>query len=460
MANENTDEGLKRVVGVSGLALSIVNGVIGSGIFVLPAIVGIAMGAFGVFGYIACSIMLAAIMLCYAEIGSRVTTSGGSYAYVEAAFGDLPGFIINWLFVFGWGVLGSAAVMNIMADSLAVIFPAFLNAGVRALFLFLLIGFMVLINVRGAKQGIGFVKLITIIKLLPLLGIIIFGFSQVKAANLHWDHAPSLKTFGDTALILFFAFAGFETSLGMSGEFKNPKRTVPLGIILGGTIVLIVYMLLQTVTQGVLGPALAGFKDAPLAAVAQKIVGPVGITILLFTAAISCFGSVSADVMATPRSLFAAANDGMFPKFLGKVHPKFATPYLAVITYAALIFIFSVSGGFKQLAILASAAILLIYLAVILATIKLRTRHQDAAEKSFKVPGGLVIPCIGIAAIGWLLCSLSKWEILSTIIFIAIVCIIYFIMKKFQHKKTVETTVETIVESEDVIINKIIKQHE
>jgi amino acid transporter len=431
MANEKTDEGLKRVVGVSGLALSIVNGVIGSGIFVLPAIVGIAMGAFGVFGYIACSIMLAAIMLCYAEIGSLVTTSGGSYAYVEAALGDLPGFIINWLFVFGWGVLGSAAVMNIMADSLAVIFPAFLNLPIRGL-LFVLIGFMVLVNVHGAKQGIGVVKGITIIKLLPLLGIIIFGFSQIKTGNLHWEHVPSLKTFGDTTLILFYAFAGFETSLGMSGEFKNPKRTVPLGIILGGTIVLIVYILLQTVTQGVLGSAMAGFKDAPLAAVAQKIVGPVGITILLFTAAISCFGSVSADVMATPRSLFAGANDGMFPRFLGKVHPKFATPYLAVITYGALIFIFSISGGFKQLAILASAAILLVYLTVILATIKLRMRKPDTAEKTFRMPGGLIFPFIGIATIIWLLTSLSKWEILSTIIFITVVGVMYFITKQLK----------------------------
>ncbi len=224
MTNENTEEGLKRVVGISGLALSIVNGVIGSGIFVLPAIVGIAMGAFGLFSYIVCSIMLASIMLCYAEIGSRVTSSGGSYAYVEAAFGNFFGFIINWLFTFGWGILGSAAVMNILADSLALLFPDFLNPLIRGFFFFILIGFMVLINIRGTKQGIGLVKLITIIKVLPLLGIIIFGFSQVKTGNLHWEHIPSLKTFGDTALILFYAFAGFETSLGVSGEFKNPKR--------------------------------------------------------------------------------------------------------------------------------------------------------------------------------------------------------------------------------------------
>jgi len=435
MANATNDEGLKRVVGVSGLALAIVNGVIGSGIFVLPAIVGIAMGAFGIFGYVFCSIMLAAIMLCYAEIGSKVTCSGGSYAYVEAAFGDFPGYIVNWLYFFGWSILGSAAVMNILVDSLAVLFPVFSNPLIRGLFFFVLIGLMVLINIRGVKQGIGLVKAITIIKILPLLGIIIFGFARIKEANLHWEHIPSVKTFGDTAFILFYAFAGFETSLCVSGEFKNPKRTVPLGIFLGGTIVLIIYLLLQTVTQGILGASIANFKDAPLAAVAEKIVGPVGTTILLFTAAISCFGSVSADVMATPRSLFAAANDGMFPKFLGKVHPKFSTPYLSVITYGILIFIFSVSGGFKQLAILASAAILLIYLAVILSTIKLRMRKTDVIEKTFRIPGGLIIPVIGIAAIVWLLTSLSKWEILSTLIFIAVVCILYFIMKNFKKSK-------------------------
>jgi basic amino acid/polyamine antiporter, APA family len=314
MAIEKTGEGLKRVVGIPGLALAIINGIIGAGIFALPAIVGIALGAFGIFGYIFCSIMLAAIMLCYAEIGSKVTSSGGSYAYVEAAFGNFTGYIINWLFFFGWNVLGSAALMNIIADSLAAIFPFFLNPLIRGILFFILIGFMVLINILGAKQGIGLVKLITIIKLLPLLGIIIFGFSQVKAANLHWEHAPSLKTFSDTALVLFFAFAGFETSLGVSGEFKDAKRTVPLGICVGGIVVLLIYMLLQTVTQGVLGVQMASFKDAPLAAVAEKIVGPAGAMVLLFTAAISCFGCVSADVMGTSRSLFAGANNGMFPK--------------------------------------------------------------------------------------------------------------------------------------------------
>lgn len=434
MPTADSGEGLKRVVGTSGLALSIVNGVIGSGIFVLPGIVGMALGGFGVFGYIVCSVMLASIMLCYAEIGSRVNTSGGSYAYVEAAFGPFAGFIINWLFFFGWGILGSAAVMNVIADSLLVLFPAFSNPLIRGLLFFILMSFMVLINVLGARQAIGFVKAIGIIKLLPLFGIIIFGLSQIKIANLQWEQLPSLKTFSDTTLILFFAFAGFETSLGVSGEFKNPKRTVPLGILVGGIMVLFVYMLLQMVTQGILGSGIGAYKDAPLAAVAGKIAGRAGATILLITAGISCFGGISADVMATPRILFAGANDGLFPKFLGRVHPKFATPYLAVITYGLLIFIFAVSGGFKQLAVLASAAILLIYLAVILATIKLRMTRRESSEKTFRVPGGMFVPIIGIAAIIWLLSSLSKPEIISTLIFITGVSVIYVIMKLVKAK--------------------------
>jgi basic amino acid/polyamine antiporter, APA family len=435
---QKTNEGLKRVIGVPGFALNIINGTIGAGIFVLPAIVSIALGAFGIFSYLFCGIMMAAIMLCYAEIGTRVTSSGGSYAYVEAAFGSFAGFIINWLFFFGFGILGDAAIINIVADSLAVIFPVFQSLWVRGLLFFILIGFMVLVNVRGAKQGVGFVKFITIIKLLPLLAIIIFGFSDIKAANLHLANLPSLNTFGNTILVLFFAFQGFETTLNVSGEIKNPKRTIPIGILIAGVLVLTIYLLLQAVTQGILGANMEAVKDAPLAAVAEKIIGPAGGIILLIAAAISCFGNVSGDVLLTPRLLFAGAHDGIFPKFLGKVHPKFATPYWAIIIYGSLIFILSISGGFRQLAILASAAILIIYLAVILATIKLRRMNkQNVTEKTFRMPGGLLIPFIGIAAIVWLLTSLSKWEILSTIIFIALICVIYFVMKKYKKRKRV-----------------------
>jgi amino acid transporter len=297
---------------------------------------------------------------------------------------------------------------------------------------------MILVNIRGAKQGIIIVKVITIIKILPLIALVLLGAGLIKGNNLHWDTMPAFQTFGSAMLVLFFAFAGFETCLGASGEIKDPKRTIPWGILIGGAAVLVLYMLLQTVTQGVLGSQLAQFKDAPLAAVAERIVGAKGATVLLLAAAISCFGSVFMDILATPRSLFAMSNDGMLPALFGKVHSRYATPFWAILFYGGGIFLFSISGGFKQLASLASAAILLIYLAVVLSTIKLRMK-KELKDRSFRAPGGWITPLIGIATICWLLTSLSRTELLSTLLFIVVVIVIYYI---FNFLKKPSLTIE------------------
>ena len=436
METNNTSEGLKRVIGVRGFAATIINNTIGSGIYALPAIVSIQMGAAGILGYLFCGIMMVTIMLCYTEVGSKISSTGGSYIYVEAAFGPFAGFIVNWLFFFGWGVLGSAAAMNLIADSLAGIFPVFAGSLVRGLLYFVLLGTMALINIRGAKDGVRFVQYVTIIKLLPLIAIVVFGISHINTGNLYWAHLPSLKTSGETVLVLVWAFGGFETSFNVSGEIKDPGRTIPRGILLGAGIVFIFYMLIQIVVQGVLGANFGQFKDAPLAAVANNVAGPIGATVLLAAAVISTFGNVGGDIMATPRLLFAGANDGFFPKPLGKVHPKFATPYLAVLTYASLIFIVAISGGFRQLAILASATLLLIYLGVVLATIKLRYKKIPGDENSFRMPGGLLIAFLAMAAIAWLLVSLSLKEIISTLIFLVVICGIYLLMRAFKSKKS------------------------
>ncbi|MFI5131218.1 MAG: APC family permease [Chitinophagales bacterium] len=434
MSTENSNEGLKRVVGVPGLAASVVNLSIGAGIYALPALIAIQLGVVGILGFFLCGLMFAAIILCYVEVGSRVKTSGGSYAYVEAAFGPFPGFIVNWLFFFGWGILSDAAIMNVIVDSLIVLFPVLSSPVMRAVSLFILIGLMVFVNVRDTKLSVRFIGAVTVVKLLPLLAIILFGAAHVQAGNLRLEEFPSLKAFNEASLILFFSLAGFESSLNVSGEIKNPKRTVPLGVLWGGIIVFFIYITIQVITQGVLGPRVVEFKDAPLAAVAERIAGSSGATVLVVAAVISMFGTVMGDALASPRLLFAGARDGLFPKFLGKVHPRYATPYWAVITYAALIFIFSVSGGFKQLAILASGALLLIYLAVVAALIKLRMKKTEEKEKSFRVPGGLIVPGIAIAAIVYVLSNLSLKEIVSIIVFVGVICIIYFATKFWQNK--------------------------
>jgi APA family basic amino acid/polyamine antiporter len=439
MEQTQTNEELKRVIGVKGLATTVINNTIGAGIYVLPATVCITMGASSILAYLTCGLMLVAVILCYLEIGSKITASGGSYIYVERAFGPFAGFIVNWLFFFGWGILGSAALVNVITDSLAVIFPIFANLVVRDLTIFTILLIMVWVNVRGAKGSIKFLEYVTFVKVLPLAGIIIWGFVYIKPANLHWEHLPTVHTLGSMVLILFFAFAGFETSLCSSGEISEPARTIPRGIILGALTVFIFYGLINTVAQGVLGADMVKFKGAPLAAVAHEIIGPVGGTVLLVAAMVSCFGNVSGDLLATPRLLFAGAKDGLFPKPLAKVHPKFATPYIAIITYSSMIFLFAVLGGFDELAVLASSSLLLIYLGVILAMLKLRSGKELEKEQTFKVPGGWIIPIIAIAVIIWLLVNLSGREQIAALIFIAAICAVYLAMYLLKNKTVVNS---------------------
>jgi amino acid transporter len=194
----------------------------------------------------------------------------------------------------------------------------------------------------------------------------------------------------------------------------------------------ILYILLQLVVQGVLGHELAAHKSAPLAAVAEALIGPAGAVILLAAAALASFSAVSGDILTSPRVLFAGAKDGLLPSFLGKVHPKFSTPYWAVITYGTLIYIFSISGGFKQLAVLASGALLLIYASVVLATLRLRTPSDPAGQHSFRVPGGWTIPVIALVAITWVFFHLSMPEMGSVLLFVGILVLLYYGIKNWK----------------------------
>jgi basic amino acid/polyamine antiporter, APA family len=436
MTSGNTqDGGLKRVIGIPSLAASVVNFSIGAAIYALPALIGIELGSGAIVGLTLYALMFATIILCYAEVGSKIKTSGGSYAYVQAAFGPFAGFIVNWLFFLGWGIVSDAAIVNVIADSLSQMFPVLKDSTLRMVLILSMVAFMIWMNILSTKVSVRFLNVITTIKLIPLLAIIVFGIAYVDTDLLRIERLPSAKSLNDTAILLFFFFAGFESALGVSGEIKNPERTIPRAVLIGGIIVFLVYVLMQTVVQGILGAQLEQFKTAPLSAIGEKLAGHIAAVLILVAAAVSGFGAVHADVLASSRLLFAGAKDGLFPKFLGRVHKKFQTPHLAVTVFGALIFAFAISGGFKKLAVLASGALLLIYLAVVLATIKLRMKKDANAAGSFKVRGGLLIPVIAIAAILYTLSNLAKDEIISIGVFVGVICGIYFVMMALRKKQ-------------------------
>jgi basic amino acid/polyamine antiporter, APA family len=421
----SADDGLKREIGLSGVFLNVINNTIGSGIFLLPAIVAAVLGNASVLAYIVCGFLFILVMLCYAEISSQVTVSGGSYAYIERAFGPYAGFLANTLFWFGTGVFVTAALVNGVADILSVAFPIFKITWYRAFLFALLISFTAFINIRGVKQGMTIIKIITVIKILPIFLLIAFGAFASKTANLRWESLPSLKSLGEVSLVLFFAFAGGETALNVGGEIKNPNRNGPLGLLFGMLATVIIFCAIQLVAQGVLGNELVNHKEAPMAAVAEKLVGSWGHNFIVVASLAAILGILSALPMVFSRVLFAGAKDDLLPRFLAKVHPRFSTPVNAIIAFCAIAFMVAISGGFRQLAVIVSASLLIVYAGVVLATIKFRLNKQADRPGTFKIPGGLTIPVAALLALTWFIIQLEWKEIAGVIIFLAILSIIY-----------------------------------
>ena len=432
-------ENLKRDIGTFGLAAAVVNITVGSGIFILPALVAENLGAAAIICFFICGALIFLIALCFAEVGSKTIVSGGTYAYIESAFGSFAGFLSNNIFWFGSCVLSDAASANALSKTLSFFYPALDSDGIRPFFFLLLFGGLAYINIRGAKNGVRLIVFTSIAKLIPLLLIIGFGTGHITAENLHWKISPTIHDLGASSLILFYAFLGIETAVTNSGEFKNPSRTVPMGILTGLSFVLILYIGIQLVSQGVLGDQLVANKDAPLTAVSKLLFGPAGITLIVLGTAVSILGYISGEILAIPRVLFAGAKDGLLPKFLSNVHPKYITPHVAIIIYSALGYGFSLIGVFKQLVILSSAATLLIYLGVVLATIKLRYKRTNTPGRSFTIPGGITVPVIATVIIIWLLSNLSKEELAGIAIFMAVLTVIFYLMTLFRNKSWLTT---------------------
>ncbi|MEO5602363.1 MAG: APC family permease [Cyclobacteriaceae bacterium] len=429
-----TEEGLKREVGTWGLTSNIINTVIGSGIFVLPALVSEGLGAAGIFAYIICGILIALVMLCFAELGSKITTTGGAYAYIDNAFGSYFGFLTTNIFIFGSALMSTAAVANAMVDMLSYLIPVFSNQGFRIGFFVTMFSGLAVINILGIRQGITLVKITTLAKLFPLALIITLGTREIIPGNLIIDDFPKFSDFGEISLILFFAFQGAENSLSVGGEVRHPQRTFPRAILFGFALILTVYICIQIVSQGILGNAFADYKSAPLAEVARRVIGPFGITLVTAGAAVSMFGYISGDLMNLPRVLFRSALDNVTPiKPLSLVHKKFSTPYLSVIAYAVLACFFSITGEFKQMAVLASTSAMLLYLGVAFATMKLKSKENNPDH--FRIPGGHVVPILAAITILWLLSNLGTKEIVGMIIFISILSLIYFLLKWLRLKK-------------------------
>lgn len=402
-----------------GLAASIVNITIGGGIFRLPAVAADVLGSAAPLAYLVCAVAMALIVLCFAEAGSRVSLTGGVYAYVEVAFGPLAGFLTGVMMWAGITV-ATAAVSSLFADAVVALIPAL--APLRGITIAVVLCALAALNVAGVRGANRFVSVMTVAKLLPLLLLIVTGIAVLHRNYLVVGQFPAPRHLARAAAISIFAFLGIETALVPGGEVRDPSRTVPRAIAIGMATVTIVYLAVQLVAQGILGPALAGQKT-PLAGAAAVAMGAFGRVLILAGMTLSMFAYLSGMTLAVPRTLYAFARDGFLPAPLAAVHGRFHTPHIAIMVQTILVIALGVSGSFEKLIVISNGSVLLVYAACCLSVINLRRMKVRGEGEPFRMPLARIVPILAFIVIVWILSTLSadEWKSLLAIAAIAVV---------------------------------------
>jgi basic amino acid/polyamine antiporter, APA family len=399
---------LARAVGPLSLTAIAVNGVIGAGIFVMPATVAALLGSASLLAYLLAGCAAILIALSFAEAGSFYERAGGPYIYAREAFGDFIGFEVGWMFLFA-RLVGAAAIANAFAAYCAFFRPDLGTPLGRAIVISVAIAAIGALNYTGVRYGAIVVNILTVGKLAPLLVFAVVGLFIIDWHTLVPPAAPAFGPLREASLVLLFALGGFEFASVPSEEVIDSRRHLPFTLIAGLAFGTLVYVLVQGVCLGTL-PGLG--KDAtPVASAAARFLGPAGAAVMALGAVLSTTGTNSTILLIGPRMLYALARGGQLPAVFGRVHRRFRTPHVAVILFSASTLALALSGTFAPLAALNAAARLL-YSITTCAAVPVLRRHVPVAERSFTLPFDWLIPALGIIASVFLLTGINRSQAL------------------------------------------------
>ncbi|MDH3806906.1 MAG: APC family permease, partial [Gammaproteobacteria bacterium] len=263
---------LIRGIGVIGGALLVLNGMIGAGIFALPAVLAERAGVLSPWLFLGAGILIIIVVLTLAELSSYFSESGGPALYATRAFGPLTGFSIGWLYYVS-RASAIAANSHVMAKYLGALWPWFDTDSGHAVVIVVVCGALTLANVVGVKGGVRTLAFFTFFKLIPLLILIVLGLQYASPAVLFPDSLPTIEDLGGTTLLLIYAFIGFESILITAGETEKPRSTIPHALVRTVIATGVFYFLISLVYVAVLPGDTSG---GTLVDVGRKLAGPVG----------------------------------------------------------------------------------------------------------------------------------------------------------------------------------------
>jgi len=391
-AGSATRPGLIRAIGRWDLTALVINGVIGSSIFGMPAVLAALTGAWSPVTAVLGGLGILTILLCHAEVASRFTEAGGTYLYAREAFGRAVGFQAGWL-GFWIRVTSMAANLNVFVDYLAQVWPAAGVAAGRAAVMGAVTALVTALNVAGVRQGARTVDAFTVAKLLPLGLLVVLGLWRVQGDVLA-TQAVAAPDWTQAVLLLVFAYGGFEAALVPAGEAKDPRRDSAFALLTGLAVIATVYALVQLTVVGLV-PRVASVR-APVAAAFAVLVGPAGAVLASLAAMISTYGWTVGAVLSTPRILYSMAQRAELPAVLARVHPRFHTPDVSIYAFAACGLAFGLAGGFAANATL-SAIVRLVTYGMVCASLPVFRRRAGTEAARFRVPAGGLVSLLGMA---------------------------------------------------------------
>lgn len=402
-----TTEKLPRTVGFWGTALFPVNGMIGAGIFAMPAILVAAVGNFAPWMMLLGALLILPLAWVFAALAMRFDGHGGPVLYAGAAFGKFAGFQSGWM-RYASAVVAVAANTHVAIAYLTVLFPALENPTLGSAAVIGFIAFVTLVNLLGMRASVGTLGVMTVIKLAPLVVLVVWGLATHDPAI-----GISLPQFGDfesVVLLTFYAYMAFENANFPAGELKNPRRTIPLALMTTLAAVALFYMLVIWAYLAIAPDA--GGGESALAAAANEIAGQAGVIAISVAAAFSIAANTLNGGIVVPRMTFGMAEQGTLPAIFAHVSARFKTPDVSVLFYGGAAILFSLWGGFAALAVASTLSRLVTYLLSSLALPVLERRDGDKAPW-WHLPAAI----LAVVATLWVAshASAEAWQMLGLI---------------------------------------------
>jgi APA family basic amino acid/polyamine antiporter len=393
-ASNTSQAELVRAIGRWSMVALVFNSMVGSGIFGLPAPVAGFLGRASPLAALIAGVGMGVIIACYGEVASQFTETGGTYLYLRRAFGRLVGLQVGWLTLLS-RLTAVAAAVNLLVAYLAEFWPGATQPVPRLAIITTFIGVLAAVNYRGVGAGTLMSNASVVAKLTALGVMCVAGVAWlvVHPAVAAPPLTPGADGWLKAMLLLLFVYAGYEAALNPLGEARNPRRDVAFALFVGLITVTVLVCVLQWVVVSVLSdPA---HSQRPLADAARVVLGQPGAVFIAVGALLSVYGYVSANMLTTPRGIFALAQGGDFPALLGAIHPRWRTPHVSIAVFAVLLWAFSQFASFSWNVTLSAVARVAFYAGICAAVPVLRRRQPDAAV--FRLPGGLTLPILGIA---------------------------------------------------------------